>query len=153
MALENRSKEYIFDWVVGFENEALEHMREEVIKTAEFNFGKDGREVAEKYYRTIDGEEDLETDEIDEECNDCKEKAKRLKKNLDLIQYLSSILLKDSLDQIVKDIDMSKLDESLDNVKDEALEKTCFDVNPIEVKTKILLETCRRLMPNDNRTE
>jgi len=152
--MEKQTKEYIFDWVVGFENEALEHMREEVIKTAEFNFGPVGRDVAEKYYRAIDGEEDFDSESIDEECDDCKKRAQKIAKNMQLIQYISAILLKDSLDQAVQDSDCNELLDCVNKKTHEIFNKTCFDLDPTELKFKLLLNACRRLQPNEcNGTE
>lgn len=146
------SKEDIFDWVIGFEDECLKRVREEVILTAEYNFGENGRKVAEKYYRQIDGEEDYENDEIDENCDDCKERAKKFLRNLEIVHQISENLLKESLEQATKDIKMDKLLSVLEDTSKEILNKTCFDLDPTDLKVRILLEACRRLIPDDKTT-
>ena len=150
---ENPNKEDIFDWVMKFEDECLEKVREKVILTAEYNFGDNGRKVAEKYYRQIDGEEDYENDEVDENCDDCKERAKKLLRNLEIVHHISENLLKDSLEQVTKDININKLLSILDDITKEILDKTCFDLNPTDLKVRILLEACRRLIPDDKATQ
>ena len=140
------NKNDILDWVMGFENEALEHAREEVIKTAEFNFGKEGREVAEKYYRQLDGEEEFDDPEI-EDCDDCKERAKKLLKIADSVKYITDILTSDLLDNLSKDVNIvvlkTTVDSLLTSIVENLLNKSCFkldDNKKEDLKKRLLLD-------------
>ena len=144
------SNDDIFDWVMTFEDECLKRVKEEVIKTAEYNYGERGRKIAEKYYKQIDGEEDYDIESIDENCNDCKERAKKLIENAEFAKKAIEILSDDKIGQIVNniDIDLEDLKESLDFESDNAIENSLFEVN-LEDKKKILirilLEVCKKI--------
>ncbi len=147
------SKDDIFEWVMGFEDECIKRVREEVILTAEYNFGKRGREVAEKYYRAIDGEETVE-DAI-EDCNDCKERARKLIEKAEFLTKISENLYDDTISEILKmsKIDTSKIDEYLENVLKEISSTSCFKIDDEETKRKIkiaiLLDCCQKLQKDD----
>lgn len=143
------SNDDIFEWVMSFEDECLKRVREEVIKTAEYNYGEKGRKIAEKYYKQIDGEEDYDITSIDDNCNDCKERAKKLIENAEFARNIIEILSNDKITQIVNnlDIDPDDLDEVLDFEVDNCIKNSLFEIDE-ELKNKIiiriLLEVCKK---------
>ena len=97
---EEISNEDIFDWVVGFEDECIKRVRDEVILTAEYNYGSRGRKVAEKLGIKIVGtigvllqahnEKMITTVEVKEYLNQLKNSNIRLSDLL--IQEILSLL-------------------------------------------------------------
>ena len=143
------SENDIFDWVVGFEDECIKRVREEVISTAEYNFGKEGRRVAEKYYKAVDGEEDFTI--IDEDCDDCKERAKKLIENANFLTQISEVLYDDTLSNILKMSNARSvaLNSCLENILENIVSDSCFKLDDPEtrnkLKTAVLLEFCKKL--------
>ena len=140
------NKEDILDWVITFEDKELKNLRENVVKTAETNYGKIGREVAEKYYRQIDGEEEFDDPDI-EDCDDCKERAKKLLKIADSVKYITDVLTSDLLDNLSKDVNIvvlkTTVDSLLTSIVENLLNKSCFkldDNKKEDLKKKLLLD-------------
>lgn len=151
-----KSNDEIFDWIMTYEDEALQHMREEVIKTAEYNFGERGRKVAESYYKKIDGEEDFENDIVDEDCDDCKERAKRLIELSDTLSVFSESLTSDLYSKLIKDINVefakSSLDDFLNGLVQTIKDNTCYQFDPEKLKLRLLLEISKKESENGNQS-
>lgn len=150
------SDDDIFEWIMTFEDDCLRNVREEVIKTAEYNYGEKGRKIAEKYYKQIDGEDDYEDlSGIDDDCNDCKERAKKLIEISEFTKIVIEILSDDKITQIIKntDINCDEIKRVLINKIDQIIKTTLFEIDD-ETKNKILirilLENCKKLQQNDN---
>lgn len=148
--MEKETKENeIFDWVMEFENECINRVKDEVILTAEYNFGAEGRRIAEKYYRAIDGEEDLGG--IDEDCDDCKKRAKQLIEKANFLTHISEVLYDDTISEILKmnNVKLDDLDLCLDNIVNNIISNSCFKIDNLETKNKlktaVLLEFCKKL--------
>lgn len=148
---EEISNEDIFDWVVGFEDECIKRVRDEVILTAEYNYGSRGRKVAEKYYKAIDGEETVDDILEDKECNDCKERAKKLLEKTEFLTKVSETLYDDSISEILKmsNISINEIMELLDSIVKSIINDSCFKIDNLETKRKlkiaILLNCCQQL--------
>ena len=144
------SNEDIFDWVMGFEDECMKRVRDEVILTAEYNYGEQGRKVAEKYYKAIDGEEPLD-DIKDKDCDDCKERAKRMLEKAEFLRKISEVLYDDTVSEILKmtKINDDELSECLDTIVKEIMMNLCFKIDDTEtknkIKTAVLLSFCKKL--------
>ena len=150
------TKDKIFDYVVEMEDILLNKVRVELKKEAYDKFGDDGVKVVEKYYRQIDGEEEFD-DIQTEDCDDCKEKAKRLVEILEFLKICNDILTTKHLEDFVKEMDLGSVENVVSNYVNNLIvnveNNSCFDLTPESKKqlyVRVLLELCWRKTKNDN---
>ena len=131
-------------------------MRVDLKKEAYDKFGDDGVKVVEKYYRQIDGEEEFD-DIQTEDCDDCKEKAKRLVEILEFLKICNDILTTKHLEDFVKEMDLGSVENVVSNYVNNLIvnveNNSCFDLTPESKKqlyVRVLLELCWRKTKNDN---
>lgn len=148
-----KTNDEIFNWIIEYEDELLNEIREKVISTAKFNYGDRGRDIAVKYYKQLDGEEEYDITEIDEDCNDCKERAKKLIETAEFSKTTIDILTDDKITQLIKNIDIN----CIDNLEDTIQKIVCNSLFEIDeetrnrIKVRILLEFCKKILnKNDN---
>ena len=126
------NKNDILDWVIELEDEKLKNLREFIITSANEKYGNEGKEIAEKYYRQIDGEEDFDDQDI-KDCDDCKERALKLIKISESLKVVSDLLVSDLLDKLSKEVNLIVLKEMiysiLNNSVELILKKSCFKLN------------------------
>lgn len=150
------TKDKIFDYVVEMEDILLNKVRVDLKKEAYDKFGDDGVKVVEKYYRQIDGEEEFD-DIQTEDCDDCKEKAKRLVEILEFLKICNDILTTKHLEDFVKEMDLGSVENVVSNYVNNLIvnveNNSCFDLTPESKKqlyVRVLLELCWRKTKNDN---
>lgn len=150
----NATKEEIFDWLMTFEDEAMEHMKEEVIKTAEYAYGPLGRDVAESYYKKIDGLDDDDLME-DESCDDCKQRAKNLIRITETISSSMDVLSSDIASYFWEKLSKQNIWIKLIHMLNSEIDSVpnCYNLTPDIKKViikRILLEVLQKVEEKDD---